>query len=201
MSEKTANPQYAEAIRDTKETRISLSVNLADPSRIEIATGIPFFDHMLNAMAFHGSIGLCVQAGGDLEVEYHHTVEDVGLVLGDALYTVFQQLDGVQRYGHSIIPMDDALGEAVVDVCNRPYLVYEADYPQDYCGQFPVALFREFFWGLAVRARINLHLIVRYGLNSHHMTEALFKAMGRALSQAYAPGSGGTASMSTKGRI
>lgn len=195
------NPHYAEIKRDTKETRIVLSVDLADASKIEINTGIPFFDHMLTGMAFHGSIGLGVRAEGDLDVEFHHTVEDVGLVFGDALYQVFQQLESVQRFGHAIIPMDDALGEAVIDVCNRPYLVYNADYPQEYCGNFPVALFREFFWALAVRARINLHLIVRYGQNSHHMTEALFKATGRAISQAYTPRQGGRAAMSTKGKI
>ncbi len=195
------NPQQAEITRDTRETRISARVDLSDATTIDINSGIAFFDHMLTGMAFHGSIGLYLRAEGDLDVEYHHTVEDVGLVLGDALYQVFQQLGSVQRFGHAIIPMDDALGEAVIDVCNRPYLVYNADYPQDYCGQFPVALFREFFWALAVRARINLHLIARYGLNSHHMTEALFKALGRAISQAYQPKSGDNSAMSTKGTI
>ena len=195
------NPQQAEITRDTRETRISARVDLSDATTIDINSGIAFFDHMLTGMAFHGSIGLYLRAEGDLDVEYHHTVEDVGLVLGDALYQVFQQLGSVQRFGHAIIPMDDALGEAVIDVCNRPYLVYNADYPQDYCGQFPVALFREFFWALAVRARINLHLNARYGLNSHHMTEALFKAVGRAISQAYQPKSGDSSAMSTKGTI
>lgn len=195
------NPQQAEITRDTRETRISARVDLSDATTIDINSGIAFFDHMLTGMAFHGSIGLYLRAEGDLDVEYHHTVEDVGLVLGDALYQVFQQLGSVQRFGHAIIPMDDALGEAVIDVCNRPYLVYNADYPQDYCGQFPVALFREFFWALAVRARINLHLVARYGLNSHHMTEALFKALGRAISQAYQPKSGDGSAMSTKGTI
>ncbi|TVQ41272.1 MAG: imidazoleglycerol-phosphate dehydratase HisB [Spirochaetaceae bacterium] len=195
------NPQQAEVIRETKETRITVRVDLSDASTIDVDTGIAFFDHMLTGMAFHGSIGLSVRAEGDLDVEYHHTVEDVGLVFGDALHQVFNQVGSVHRFGHAIIPMDDALGEAVVDVCNRPYLVYNADYPQDYCGRFPVALFREFFWALAVRARINLHLIARYGLNSHHMTEALFKAMGRALSQAYTPKSGGGSTMSTKGTL
>ncbi len=195
------NPQQAEITRDTRETRISARVDLSDATTIDINSGIAFFDHMLTGMAFHGSIGLYLRAEGDLDVEYHHTVEDVGLVLGDALYQVFQQLGSVQRFGHAIIPMDDALSEAVIDVCNRPYLVYNADYPQDYCGQFPVALFREFFWALAVRARINLHLVARYGLNSHHMTEALFKALGRAISQAYQPKSGDNSAMSTKGTI
>ena len=195
------NPQQAEITRDTRETRIIARVDLSDATTIDINSGIAFFDHMLTGMAFHGSIGLYLRAEGDLDVEYHHTVEDVGLVLGDALYQVFQQLGSVQRFGHAIIPMDDALSEAVIDVCNRPYLVYNADYPQDYCGQFPVALFREFFWALAVRARINLHLVARYGLNSHHMTEALFKALGRAISQAYQPKSGDNSAMSTKGTI
>ena len=195
------NPQQAEITRDTRETRIIARVDLSDATTIDINSGIAFFDHMLTGMAFHGSIGLYLRAEGDLDVEYHHTVEDVGLVFGDTLYQVFQQLGSVQRFGHAIIPMDDALGEAVIDVCNRPYLVYNADYPQDYCGQFPVALFREFFWALAVRARINLHLNARYGLNSHHMTEALFKAVGRAISQAYQPKSGDSSAMSTKGRI
>ena len=195
------NTQRAEITRNTKETRISLVLDMSDASTIQIDTGIPFFDHMLTGMAFHGSIGMVLRAEGDVDVEYHHTVEDTGLVLGDALHQVFSQLGSVHRFGYAAIPMDDSLGEAVIDVCNRPYLVYQADYPQEYCGKFPVALFREFFWALAIRARINLHLICRYGLNSHHMTESLFKAMGRAIAQAYAPKAGGQAAMSTKGGL
>ena len=195
------NSRRAEITRNTKETRISLSLDLADASTIQIDTGIPFFDHMLTGMAFHGSMGLVIRADGDLDVEYHHTVEDIGLVFGEALHQIFTQTGSVHRYGCAAIPMDDALGEAVIDVCNRPYLVYQADYPQEYCGRFPVALFREFFWAVAVRARINLHLICRYGLNSHHMTESLFKAMGRAIAEAYRPKEGGQAAMSTKGGL
>ncbi|AHC14456.1 imidazoleglycerol-phosphate dehydratase HisB [Salinispira pacifica] len=183
--------------RNTAETRIRLSLDLDSKFRPEIDTPLPFFSHMLTAMAWHGGFGLKIQAAGDVEVDPHHLVEDVGIVLGDA----FQRLLGeqaVQRYGERRIPMDDALSEAVIDAANRPFLVYKADFPQPYSGSFDMSLFREFFYALAHNGRLNVHLICHYGDNSHHMIEALFKALGKALAQAYTPVPGARADMSTK---
>ena len=187
--------------RETKETKIRLCLNLDDPAKITFKLGLPFFEHMLTAMAFHGGIGLEIQGSGDLEVDPHHLVEDVGLVLGQALSDAQEKFGPVARYGQSIIPMDDALSEAVIDVCRRPYLVYNAVFPQSHCGSFDVSLLREFFQALTNRAQINLHLDCRYGHNSHHMVEALFKALGRALWQAYRQTPAGTPVLSTKGAL
>ncbi len=171
--------------RSTKETEIRLRLQLDTDQPLTIETGVPFFDHMLHAMAFHGGLGLEVQARGDIEVDPHHLVEDVGIVFGQALAKAVDQHGPVARYGHAVIPMDDALSEATIDAGNRPYLVYRAEYPQPYCGAFAVELLREFFHGLAMNAAINLHLDARYGENTHHMCEALMKALGRAIAQAY----------------
>lgn len=187
--------------RRTKETSIRLALRGEPGGPVKIDTGVPFFDHMLTAAAFHGGFGLEIEARGDLEVDYHHLVEDTGLVLGEAFHQLLETRGAVARFGHSVIPMDDALGEAVVDVAERPYLVLEADFPQDRCGSFPMELVREFFLAFTNRARINLHLLCRHGGNSHHMAEALFKAFGRALGAAYAPRPGGRDGMSTKGDL
>lgn len=188
--------------RSTKETQITATVNLSSRDAPEISTGLPFLDHMLHAMAFHGGFSLSLRATGDLDVDPHHVVEDTGLVIGAALEEILRTGGPVRRFAHAVIPMDESLGEAVVDVCGRPTLVYDADFPQDYAGDFGMWLFREFFSGLSMSARIALHLHCRYGENAHHMIEALFKALGRALGEAYAPRAGeGIASMSTKGAI
>jgi len=163
-----------------------------------IATNVPFFDHMLTAMAFHGRMGLVVDAKGDLEVDPHHLVEDTGLVLGDVLRQI-ADLETTERFGNAVVPMDDACGEATIDLGGRPYLVYLADYPQAYAGSFDLSLLREFFYALAIRAKANIHLDARYGRNGHHMAEALFKALGRALRAAIARREG--EGMSTKGLI
>jgi imidazoleglycerol-phosphate dehydratase len=187
--------------RTTKETKIQLTLDLdrRDPPRV--ATSVPFFDHMLTAFAFHGGFYLEVTAQGDLEVDPHHLVEDMGIVLGDAFKKVQEGRGGVARYGWSVIPMDDALSEVAVDVCGRAYWVYQASFPQTHAGTFDLSLVREFVIGLANRAQINLHALCRYGSNGHHMVEALFKALGKALAQAYAPRDGGSAAMSTKGLV
>ncbi len=192
--------RHATVTRETKETRISVSLQLDTREDIRINTSVPFFDHMLHAMSFHGGFRLEVDATGDVEVDPHHTVEDVGLVIGDAFCEVLSDSDNLVRFGHSVVPMDDALSEAVVDAGGRPYLVYEADFPQDYVGNLQTALFGEFFWALSIRSRCNLHLLCRYGTNSHHMIEALFKALGRALGESFAI-RGGSAGMSTKGVV
>ena len=188
--------------RATKETdiRVLLDMNASGPSKPD--TGLPFFDHMLNAMAFHGGFRLEVIAKGDIEVDPHHLVEDTGLVIGSALEKARRESDGIRRYGQSVIPMDDALGEAVIDACGRPYLKWNVDWAQEKAGDFDLFLLREFFWGLAVAGKLNLHLTVKYSENGHHAAEALFKATGRALAEAYrANEGGGEAGMSTKGTL
>lgn len=186
--------------RNTNETRIYLSLDLSAREPIELKLGVPFFEHMLRALAYHGGFSLVIEGSGDLEVDPHHLVEDVGIVLGTALAQIVSEHGSVARFGNAVIPMDDALSEATIDVCGRPYLVYRADYPQNRSGSFDMSLVREFFSGLASAARINLHAHCRYGLNSHHMAEALFKAAGKAIAQGYAP-SGGAAPLSTKGSL
>ncbi len=187
--------------RTTKETSITVGLDMSSAGAPEISTGVPFFDHMLRAAAFHGAFTLCVAATGDIDVDAHHLVEDVGLVLGDALRKTFTKLGAVTRYGHSVIPMDDALCEVAIDVCERPYLVFALDFPQPSVGTFDTSLLREFFTALANRAAINLHVVSRHGLNSHHIVEAAFKALGKALKTAYTPLESDRAAMSTKGTL
>lgn len=188
----------SEVERNTKETRIRIAVDLERAGEPVVSTGVPFFDHMLTAMAFHGGFGLEVAADGDLEVDPHHVVEDTGIVLGSCFDRVFREGGPIRRFGRAVIPMDEALSEATIDVCGRPTLVYRADYPQEYAGDFALWLFREFFSGLSMGGHLALHLECRYGENAHHMVEALFKALGKALGGAYAPAN---TEMSTKGMI
>ncbi|MFP4205270.1 MAG: imidazoleglycerol-phosphate dehydratase HisB [Spirochaetaceae bacterium] len=190
----------AEVRRETAETQVQASVTLDTREDITIHTGLPFFDHMLHAMSFHGGFRLDVSAEGDIQVDPHHLTEDVGLVLGDCFSELLSRSEQLARFGHAVVPMDDALSEAVVDAGGRPYLVYRAEYPQAYAGSFQLALFGEFFRGFATRSRCNVHLWCRYGDNSHHMVEALFKAFGRALGEAFSLQSNASA-MSTKGII
>jgi len=186
-----------EKSRNTRETQIEILLDL-DTGAQQIDTGLPFFDHILNSMSYHGGFGLHIKARGDLEVDAHHLVEDTGIVLGSALYSAVETYGPVKRFGHSVIPMDEALSEAIVDVSGRPYLVYQADYPQSYCGDFPVDLLNEFLYALALNGKITLHALCRYGRNSHHMAEALFKAIGRAFQTAYRR-NGSDEPVSTKG--
>lgn len=191
--------------RKTRETEVAVRLDL-DPADgggapvVEVSTGVPFFNHMLHAMGFHGGIGLQVSASGDLEVDAHHVVEDVGIVLGECLFRAMEQGCPLARFGHAVVPMDDALAEVTVDAGGRGYCRFDASFPQDRAGDFDVWLLREFVTALAGRARINVHAAVRYGDNSHHMAEALCKALGRALGQAFraAPG---REPRSTKGRV
>ena len=188
--------------RVTKETDIlvKLDMNATGPSKPE--TGLPFFDHMLNAMAFHGGFRLEVKASGDIDVDPHHLVEDTGLVIGQALEKARKESGGIRRYGQAVIPMDDALCEAVVDACGRPYLQWNVEWAQDKAGDFDLFLLREFFWGLTTAGKLNIHLTVRYSKNGHHAAEAMFKATGRALMEAYTSNDGGgEAGMSTKGTL
>ena len=184
--------------RTTRETDISLTLDPEGSVEGGIHTGLPFFDHMLTAMSFHGRLGLAVAAKGDIDVDPHHVVEDVGLVLGQAFSGVLEKTGHAARFGHAVIPMDEALAEAAVDVCGRPTLSLHAAFAHVWAGTFDLSLLREFFAGLASAARISLHIEVRRGENNHHMAEAAFKALGRALAEAYAPEG---REMSSKGRI
>lgn len=170
--------------RKTKETEISIKLNLNGSGKPEISTGIPFFDHMLTLFTVHGFFDLSIHAKGDIEVDFHHTVEDVGLVLGDAFDQALGDRKGINRYGNAVIPMDDALSDVTIDLSNRPFLVYNVSpFLGAECNCFvPVA--KEFFRAFAIRGGMNLHINVSYGENDHHIIESIFKAMGRALDQA-----------------
>lgn len=182
--------------RKTAETDITIELNI-DGGEVEISTGIGFFDHMLNAFAVHSGMGLRVFCSGDLEVDGHHTVEDVGITLGLALKSAIGERSGIARYGSFYVPMDEALGFAALDISGRAYLVFDASFPEERVGEYDTCLTEEFFRALAVNAGITLHLKSEYGRNSHHMIEALFKACAHALSIACEPKYSET--LSTKG--
>jgi len=187
--------------RTTKETSVEVVLNLSRKGEVDIdVEGLPFFEHLLNAMAFHGGFSVRIAAKGDIDVDPHHLVEDVGLVLGEAFARAVQEYGHVRRFGHAVIPMDDALSEATIDVCGRPCLVYRADYPQESAGTFALHLLREFLTAFTNAARINLHALCRYGENGHHMAEALFKAVGKAIEAAYKTADE-EAPLSTKGSL
>ncbi len=182
--------------RETKETQIALYLNL-DDGETKIETGIGFFDHMLNSFAVHSGFALIVKCTGDLEVDGHHTVEDVGIVLGRAFANILGDRSGIARFGSAYVPMDEALGFCAVDISGRPYLVFDAPMPQPMCGSYDTALTVEFMRAFAMNADITLHLKAMYGDNSHHITEALFKALAHALKQAVQETGSGT--LSAKG--
>ena len=186
----------AEIKRKTKETDISLALDLEGGAR-EIDTGIGFFDHMLNSFAVHGGFGLRLTCKGDLEVDGHHTVEDCGIALGQALGQCLGDRAGIARFGEAFVPMDEALGFCALDISGRPYLVFDAPMPQTVCGQYDTRLTAEFMRALSVNAGLTLHLKAEYGDNAHHITEALFKALARALRQAVTVTGGGV--LSAKG--
>jgi imidazoleglycerol-phosphate dehydratase len=167
--------------RETSETRIELTLNLDGTGQASIETGIGFFDHMLHHVAVHGLFDLRVAAAGDLHVDSHHTIEDVAIVLGQALDGALGQRQGIQRMGHSYVPMDESLALVAVDLSGRPYTVFEAAWHTPAIGQLPTSLVGHFFESLAVHGRMNLHARVLYGRDDHHQAEALFKALGRAL--------------------
>ena len=188
----------AQVYRKTRETDITLSLDL-DGGRAEISTGVGFFDHMLTALAVHGGLGLTVKAQGDLEVDCHHTVEDVGIVLGQALGKVLGDKAGLARYGHAFVPMDEALAFCAVDVSGRPFLVFEGEFPQERIGEYDSCMTEEFFRAVAMNSGITLHLRCEYGKNGHHMVEAVFKAFAHGLREAVKE-TGGEA-LSSKGSL
>lgn len=177
----TARTRQATIRRDTAETKINLSVNLDGTGVSEISTGVAFFDHMLTLLSRHAMIDLKVQATGDTDVDYHHTVEDVGIVLGSAIKEALGDKAGIRRYGFFILPMDETLARCVIDLSNRPMMVYQADIINFMVKDFNIALVREFFQGVANSLGCNLHLKVEYGEEPHHIAEALFKAFAKAL--------------------
>ena len=174
----------ATVTRTTKETDVAVTLRLDGSGKSDISTGIGFFDHMLNSFAVHGGFGLILKCTGDLEVDGHHTVEDVGIALGQALARILGDRAGIARFGSSYVPMDEALGFCALDISGRPYLVYDAPMPQPMCGQYDTCLTVEFMRAFATHAGITLHLKSMYGDNAHHITEALYKALARALRQA-----------------
>ena len=170
--------------RKTHETRISVSVNLDGSGQATLATGIGFFDHMLHALARHSLIDLNVQAEGDLHVDPHHTVEDVGIALGKAVNQALGDKGGIRRYGHCTLPMDETLASAAIDLGGRAYFVWKAEVPRTKLGDFDTELTEDFWQAFASNALCNLHVQVHYGRNTHHMIEAIFKSAARALRQA-----------------
>jgi len=182
--------------RETKETSVSVALALEGGDR-KIATGIGFFDHMLTALAFYGGLGLELSARGDLEVDGHHTVEDVGIVLGQALREALGDRRGIRRFASAYIPMDEALCFTALDFSNRPFLVFDGEMPQARIGAYDACLTEEFMRALAVNSGMTLHMRVLYGKNAHHITEALFKSLGVAIRDAVRIEGGGV--ISTKG--
>ena len=187
--------------RKTAETDITLSIALDGTGKSEISTGVGFFDHMLTHLARHGLFDIAVEAVGDLEIDAHHTVEDVGICLGKAFAQAVGEPKGISRFGHAVVPMDETLAEATVDISGRPFLVFRAELPAGRVGEFDCELAEEFFRAFAVNSRITLHLELRYGSNAHHCIEGLFKAFARALRRAVEHDTRVTGIPSTKGVI
>ena len=183
--------------RNTKETQIKVELCL-DGGAVEVSTGIGFFDHMLMAFGVHGGFGLKVTVKGDLEVDTHHTVEDTGIALGMAFKQALGDMSGIERYGTFFIPMDESLVQASLDISNRPFLVFKADFKQEKCGDYENCCTEEFWRAFAMNAGITLHIIVLYGANAHHEIEGIFKSVAHALKIAVKRNADGTV-LSTKG--
>jgi imidazoleglycerol-phosphate dehydratase len=187
--------------RETSETRVKAELSL-DGGPSQIQTGVPFFDHMLDQLSRHGGLGIQVIAEGDLEVDAHHTVEDVGIVLGRALSEALGDKAGIRRYGDALVPMEEALAQVAIDLSGRPLLVYDAEFPAESIGQFDTGLTEEFLQALCRTGGITMHVRLLAGRNAHHATEAIFKALARALSDAVAiDARGGDDVPSTKGEL
>jgi imidazoleglycerol-phosphate dehydratase len=174
----------AQIERLTGETQIKLDFTIDGEGKSELETGVPFLTHMLDLFTKHGHFNLMVDANGDTEVDDHHTTEDIGICLGHVLKEALGDKKGIRRYGNAFVPMDETLAQVVVDLSNRPHLEFRAEFPSQKVGTFDVELVHEFMWKLALEARMNLHIIVHYGHNTHHMIEAVFKALARALDEA-----------------
>ncbi|WP_050616402.1 imidazoleglycerol-phosphate dehydratase HisB [Bacillus testis] len=173
-----------EVIRKTNETDIALKLGIDGEGQANLDTGVPFLNHMLDLFAKHGHFNLDIQAEGDTDIDDHHTTEDIGICLGQALLQGLGDKKGIKRYGNAFVPMDDALAQVAIDVSNRPHLELRGSWPSQKVGTFDTELVHEFLWKFALEARINLHVIVHYGNNTHHIIEAIFKALARALDEA-----------------
>ena len=192
----------SEKLRETRETRVRVALDLDGPGRGDVSTGIPFFDHMLEQLGRHGGIDLAVDARGDLEVDAHHTVEDVGLVLGEALSEAMGDKGGIRRFGSAIVPLDEAAAQVALDLSGRPYLVWEVDAGSNLIGSFDPQLAEEFLRAFVTTGGVSLHVRMLSGRNPHHILECAFKAVARALSDALSPDSRRDAAVpSTKGTL
>ena len=188
--------------RKTKETDITVTLNLDGSGKTDIETGIGFFDHMLDALGRHSFIDLTVRTKGDLHIDGHHTVEDTGIVIGQALKQALGDFSGITRFGHAYLPMDETLSRAAIDLCKRPYTMWRVDFSRDKIGEMDTELFREFFHALAGNGGMCLHVENLYGENCHHIAESCFKAVARALRMAVAPDAAlRGAAASTKGSL
>jgi len=176
--------RIAEVERNTLETQITCKINLDGTGKSSFLTGVPFLDHMLDQIARHGLIDMDIIAKGDLEIDSHHTVEDIGITLGQAFAKALSDKKGIYRYGHSYVPLDEALSRVIIDFSGRPGLFYEVKYPKAMIGNFDVDLFREFFQGFVNHAGVTLHIDNLKGVNAHHVAETIFKAFGRAIRMA-----------------
>lgn len=201
MPSKNIKSRTAEKSRKTRETSISVNIDIDGKGEAKIDTGIGFFDHMLEGFAKHGFFDLTLSCEGDLLVDGHHTVEDCGIVLGEAIKDAVGTKEGINRYGHMILPMDDALVLCAVDLCGRPYLQYDASFPTERIGYLDTELIREFFYALSYSAGMNIHLKVLSGINSHHICEAMFKSFAKALDMATCYNPRITNVLSTKGSL
>ncbi|WP_373228986.1 imidazoleglycerol-phosphate dehydratase HisB [Cohnella sp.] len=170
--------------RKTNETDIQLSLGVDGSGEVSIETDVPFLNHMLDLFAKHGQFDLKVEARGDIDIDDHHTVEDIGICLGQVLREAIGDKSGIKRYASVFVPMDEALAQVIIDISNRPHFELRAEFPSASVGSFTTELVHEFLWKFALEARITLHVIVHYGRNTHHMVEAVFKALGRALDEA-----------------
>src|SRR5205807_5352403 len=194
-------PRSATADRKATETQIALSVNVDGSGRASLATGIPFFDHMLEQLARHGMLDLDIRAKGDLQVDAHHTVEDVGITLGQAVARAVGDRKGIRRYGHAYVPLDEALSRVVIDFSGRPGLEWNVPFTRARIGEFDVDLAHEFFQGFVNHALVTLHVDNLRGQNAHHQAETVFKAFAKALRTAVAPDPRATGVPSTKGTL
>ena len=199
MTRKKANKRSAKVIRATKETDVKLELTIEGKGKSAVATGVPFIDHMLTLMATHGLFDLILDAKGDIEIDDHHTVEDVGIVLGEAFNKALGDRKGIKRYGRGLVPMDEALASVVIDFSNRPLLVYHVKLKCATTGRFDAQLIQEFFRAFVNRSGATLHINLMYGENTHHIIEAIFKAFGYALDEATTVDNRITQVRSTKG--
>ncbi|MGN0157615.1 MAG: imidazoleglycerol-phosphate dehydratase HisB [Brotaphodocola sp.] len=193
--------RIATITRNTKETEISMTLNLDGSGKADVHTGVGFFDHMLNSFARHGMFDLSLQVKGDLDVDTHHTIEDVGIVLGKAIREAVGDKKGMVRYGSALLPMDEALLLCALDLCGRPYLVYHLNLTREFVGTLETEMIREFFYAVSYGAEMNLHIRQLDGVNNHHIIEGAFKAFAKALDQATGIDPRITDVLSTKGSL